>query len=433
MIPVTNSVLYTDALSALAQHRAAVGQRFRGRFIQVFLALKFFQNNIPSISSGSFIGSGPLQSLFDDLYSKASRSADSCVLSIFMGSYLARTGVSGPGQGSQNTWRNNLNIQKGIGCYAPAEDLADHTFLNQSRLECRHLQTAVAGTLANARCSLCSSGAGYRNENHRKWLHIDPGGSGYAATDLQNVENFLPYVAPEGYRLPVFPLITALYHDAYPGLVLGTRQSVTLDDFAADFNFSLDEFSAYFDTSPTHPLNASVMSSPGWSVPAGIALPVQPAVAAQSLPTALPVTPAALQPLLTGTPVPPPNVNSGWDAEQYVAAALTNAGWSAHVVSRQQLGYDIFAERGTSKRYVEVKSSVGPCSPVLTAREWQQANLHRANFVLAILENFNPTSQNTIHWVRDPGTRCIATPQTTISHGISRSSWAAATVLLNAI
>jgi len=188
MIPVTNSVLYTDALVALAQHRQSVGRRFGGRFVQIFLALKFFQNNIPSIYSGSFIGSGSLQSLFDDLYTKASRSADSCVLSIFMGNHLARTGVSGDGQGSQNTWRNNLNIQKGIGCYAPAEDLSDRAFLDQSRLDCRHLQPVTAGTLAKARCSLCTSGAGYRNESHRKWLHIDPGGGTGGAGGSDRVE-----------------------------------------------------------------------------------------------------------------------------------------------------------------------------------------------------------------------------------------------------
>ncbi|HEX5785362.1 MAG TPA: DUF3883 domain-containing protein, partial [Burkholderiaceae bacterium] len=114
----------------------------------------------------------------------------------------------------------------------------------------------------------------------------------------------------------------------------------------------------------------------------------------------------------------------------YVASALAAAGWTAHVVSRQQLGYDIFAQRGIQKRYIEVKSSLGLCSPSLTAREWQQASYHANNYVLAIVENFNPAAQNVVYWVRDPANQCSATSQTTILHGIARASWAAAAVPL---
>lgn len=195
----------------------------------------------------------------------------------------------------------------------------------------------------------------------------------------------------------------------------------------------------------THPLNARLTNSAAW--PSGSSLaattavsgggvsailgattaPVSPA----ALPPVAPVAPPALaQPVLGGTPTPPPNTNNGWDAEQYVAAALTAAGWTVHGVSRQQLGYDLFAQRGTQRRYVEVKSSLGLCSPSLTAREWQQASYHANSYVLAIVENFNPTAQNVIHWVRDPANRCTANPQTTISHGIARGSWAAAAVPL---
>lgn len=433
MITTTNSVLFSAALAALATHKQSIGSEFRGRFVQIFLGMKFFQNNIPSMYSGSFITTEVLQSLLDDLYAKASRNANSCVLSIFENNYLARTGVVGVGNSSpQNTWRNNLNLQKGIGCYAPPADLSSPTFLAQSRDQCRHLQPVTAGALAGARCSLCVSGAAYRSESHRKWLRIDPGGSGYAATDLQNITNFAPYVAPGGVRIPLLPLIVALYHDADPGLVLGMRPTVTLADFSADFNFSQQEVAAYFDASPAHPLNARMLNSAGWQPSTAPASQLTTATSAPAL-IAPPLTPQPLHPVLGGTPTPPPNTNNGWGAEQYVAAALSAAGWTAHCVSSQRLGYDIFAQKGRQKRYVEVKSSVGTCSPSLTAREWQQANCHGASYVLAVIENFNPTSQNIIHWVSDPARRCVATPQTTISHGIARSSWAAATVPLSNI
>lgn len=431
MVPVTNGVLFADALACLAQHKRSTGAEFRGRFVQIFLGIKFFQNSIPSMYSGSFITTEVLQSLLDDLFAKVSRPPNNCVLSMFEGNYLARTGLVGPGNTTaQNTWRNNLNLQKGIGCYAPAADLSSPTFLNQNRSACRHLQAVVAGTLAGARCSLCTSGAAYRNESHRKWLRIDPGGNGYAVIDLQNSANFAPYVAPSGSRIPVLPLIVALYHDADPGLVIGTRHDVSLADFAADFNFSTQELSTYFDDSMAHPLNAKLIKSAGWPMGSNLA-PTAAATVALTKPTAVPPSPAvAAQPILGGTATPPPNTNSGWDAEQYVAAALSTAGWTAHIVSRQQLGYDIFAQRGTQKRYVEVKSSLGLCSPSLTAREWQQASYHASSYVLAIVENFNPSAQNVVYWIRDPANKCSATPQTTVSHGIARSSWAAAAVAL---
>ena len=440
MIPVTNPVLFQDALGCLKAHKQTVGQGFKGRFIQIFLGLKFFQNSLPSMYAGSFITTEVLQALLDDLYAKSSRSPNQCVLSLFEGNYLARTGLVGPGNaGAQNTWRNNFNLQKGIGCYAPASDLASPTFLNQDRSQCRYLQTPVAGSLNGARCSLCPSGAGYRGESHRKWLRIDPGGSGYAVVDLQNTTNFEPYVAPSGNRIPVLPLIVALYHDADPGLVLGTRTNLQLADFMADFNLSQPEFSAYFDDTMQHPLNVRLTQSAGWPAGAspGIQLLSQPSIAPAPTRRTATRRPRAriipITPVLTGTPAPPPAMNTGWEAEQFVAAALTADGWTAYVVSRQLLGYDIFAQKGSKKRYVEVKSSLGLCSPSLTNREWQQASFHSDSYVLAVVENFNPTGQNMIYWIPDPANRCIAIPQTTVLHSIPRSSWTAATVSIAAL
>ena len=438
MVPITNSVLFADALKCLAEHKQSLGAEFRGRFIQIFLGLKFFQNSIPSMYSGSFIATEVLQSLLDDLFAKASRPANSCVLSIFEDNYLARTGLVGPANTTQqNTWRNNFNLQKGIGCYAPISDLSSPTFLSQDRSQCRHLQKTTSGRLDGARCSLCPTGATYRRESHRKWLRIDPGGNGYAATDLQNSANFSPYVAPKGSRIPLLPLVAALYHDADPGLVIGTRRAVSVADFAADFNFSSQEMSTYFDAAMAHPLNARLAKSAGWAPPSSLGTSTvapsgsQPATSGAAPPPAAP--PPNTQPLLGGTPTPPPNTNNGWDAEQYVAAALTEAGWTAHVVSRQQLGYDIFAQRRKQKRYVEVKSSLGLCSPSLTSREWQKASYYADEYILAIVEHFNPTAQNNVYWVPDPANQCSATSQTTISHGIARPSWAAVAIPLSSI
>ncbi len=433
MIPVSDQVIFQDALNCLLEHKKNVGREFKGRFIQIFLGLKFYQNSIPSMYSNSFITTEVLQSLLDDLYEKTSCAANQSVLALFENRFLARTGLVSPGnKGSQNTWRNNFNLQKGIGCYAPPSDLSSLVFLDQDRSQCRYLQTQVSGSLKSAQCSLCTSGASYRNESHRKWLRIDPGGNGYAITDIQQISNFEPYVAPSRNRIPIIPLIVALYHDADPGLVLGTRSNVDLTTFMSDFNLSTAEVSAYFDDSPQHPLNAILMRSRTWPVSASLGprLAVRP-VSQATLPPASPPITIPTVPILSGTPTPPPSLNSGWEAEQYVEAALTSSGWVAHGVARQQLGYDIFATKGQRKLYIEVKSSLGSCSPSLTSREWQLAKHYSSKYVLAIVENFNPVSQNTIFWIPDPANCCISVEKSTVSFRVSRNSWILSTVSLD--
>src|SRR5438309_1849080 len=112
MIEVGNAALYGAALRALQQHAASVG--LRGRFVQIFLALKFFQTTIPTSASGGFVPTALLQGMIDDLFSKGARPANDCVLVMFGASYLARTGLRGPSnKTAQNTWRNNFNLQKG--------------------------------------------------------------------------------------------------------------------------------------------------------------------------------------------------------------------------------------------------------------------------------------------------------------------------------
>jgi hypothetical protein len=400
--------------------------------------MKFYQNELPSMFSGQFVNTEVLQTLLDDLYAKASRPLNDCVLMLFENRYHARTGLIGPGnKTAQNTWRNNFNLQKGIGCYAPPHDLASATFLNQSRVNCRYLRPAGHGILAGATCELCATAARYRNEDHRKWLRIDPGGAGYAVLDLMNVQNFTPYVVPLAIRIPVLPLIVALYHDALPGLVTATRKEVDVPDFAADFGFSDLELSTYFDLDRNNRFNAELLRAfPGTTFKTtGAAgpttrVPVPPRGRARRV---RPRPTAPQQPILTGTPVPPPAINTGWECEQYVASALRHARWTVYDVSRQHLGYDLLAQRGRETRYVDAKSSLGLCTPTLTAREWQQAKMHGLAYVLAIVENFNPTEQATVYWVTDPANNCVAREATQITHSIARSSWTTATVRVDDI
>jgi hypothetical protein len=393
--------------------------------------MKFYQNELPSMFSNQYISTEVLQTLLDDLYAKASRPLNDCVLMLFENRYLARTGLTSPrNRTPQNTWRNNFNLQKGVGCYAPPQDLSSPTFLNQPRNECRYLQTAEPGQLADATCQLPTTGATYRSEQHRKWLRIDPAGGRYAVVDLMNIANFVPYVAPGGMRIPAVPLVVALYHDCNAGLTLANRREVDIPDFASDFNFSPEELAQYFDDDPVNPHNQSLANSfPGttWT---------RTATLRRSIVRRAPPRPAGVRrrarvpraPVLTGTPVPPPGVNTGWEAEQFVAEVMRSSGWTVHDVSRQKLGYDLIVQRGRATKYVDVKSSLGLCSPALTSREWQQATAHGDDYILAILENFNPAAQNVIFWVPNPATSCFARESTMVQHSISRSSWQLALV-----
>lgn len=430
MIDVTNRSLYSAALECLSRFKTGAGAGYKGRFVQLFLGLKFYQNEIPSMFSNSFVSTEVLQTMLDDLYAKANRPSNDCVLVLFDGHYLARTGLVGPNNTTpQNTWRNNFNLQKGIGCYAPPQDLSSQTFLDQDRIDCRHLSPGGPGRLAGSTCSLCPSSARYRNESHRKWLRIDPGGAGYAVVDAFNVSNFSPYVTPGGNRLPVLPTAVALYHEADPSLRLGGREEIDLYDLMNDFNFDTNEFHSYFDDSPTHPLNADLLSRfrglEYRRMPRTITLRPRTRPGA---PTPQRRTPIARSPTLTGTPAPPPASNTGWDAERFVLSLLQQNGWTVHDLSRQQLGYDLLAKRGRRTIYVEVKSSVGFCAPSFTPREWQQAETHGTSYVLAVLENFNPLSMNTVYWIPDPAHACLQRQFVSVMHSIPRSSWSAATV-----
>lgn len=438
MIDVSNRGLYAEALRQLKAYKAGI-RNHRGRFIQIFLGLKYFQNQLPSMFSNQFVRTETLQQLLDDLYAKNSRPATACVLMLFQSNYLARTGLRGANTSAQNTWRNNFNIQKGIGCYAAAQDLASPTFLNASRLQCRHLVQNVEGSLEGAHCELSSAGS-YRRDDHRKWLQIDPEGSGYSMVDMSNTSNFAPDVAPQGHRIPIFPLMAALYHDASPGLNIGSRPRVDVADFASDFNFSGTEMAVYFDQAITNRFNALLLNEfPESSYSEMPATPPPPAVAVAGGRTIeyparrrKSASPAFPQPVLSGTPAPPPGSNSGWEAEQYVQSVLSAAGWTVHDVSRQRLGFDLLIQSGSRTRYIDVKSSLSACTPTLTAREWQVAQAKGSEYFLAVVENFDPTGENVIYWVPDPA-RVGSQPVLIAQYSVSRAWWTINTVPLAAL
>jgi len=430
MVAVRDPDIYQDSLKCLKRHKDTVSRHYKGRFVQIFLGLKFYQSAIPSIHSGTYISTELLQSLLDDLYTKTSRPLNECVLSLFEANHLARTGIVPHGRVSgSNIWRNNFNLQKGVGCYAPAEELSSRTFLRQSRKDCRHL----LGDLGDGKCELCPTDARYRNEDHLKWLKIDPEGSGYSVVDLMNIENFTPYICPDNSKIPLLPLVIALYHDVSSQLFSNPRDDVRIEEFCLDFNFSESELRTYFDASPENALNAHIIKKASKlaftkphtkntefyeeaATPYGSKLGSQTAVTKKPVPN----------PVLTGTTTAPPQTHNGWEAEQFVLSALKDDKWEVYDVRRQQVGYDLLAKKKKRTIYVEVKSSVNLCSPTFTSREWEQAKNYKEDYIVAIIENFNSNGNNTIYWIPNPSIQCSASSRLTTNYSVARSSWTSA-------
>jgi hypothetical protein len=430
---INNQNIYNRSLELLRDFKHEAGSNYKGRFSQIFLALKYYQNELPSIYSGRYINTGVLQTMIDELYNKSSRSLNSSVISLFNNSYLPRTGVVPEGGSSPgNNWRNNFNIQKGIGCYAPSSYLSSNTFLNESRIDCRFIDISEDGTLRGARCSLCSTGAGYRSENHRKWLQISQDGSGYSVLDLLNTSNFQPYVAPNSNRIPILPLIFAIYFDSNPGLLIGSRaeENISISTFMSDFNFSVQEFKAYFDDSPTNKFNEILLTEF-----TDLSLSNHNNNTLENESVAVSEKIISLDPILDGTLSTPPNTHSGWEAEQFVIETLSVNGWEVFDVSRQSLGYDILAKKGKRTIFIEAKSSLGRCTPSLTSREWQQSRALGENYILAVIENFDPLGEleNVIHFVPNPALLSGISESTTTKYSIPRASWISNVVLLNDI
>jgi hypothetical protein len=118
----------------------------------------------------------------------------------------------------------------------------------------------------------------------------------------------------------------------------------------------------------------------------------------------------------------PPAGSHWWSAEQAVRLLLESDGWMVMDVSRLGIGCDMKATKGQTLRLVEVKSALGPCSPTLTEREYSQAKDSRRQFVLAIVENFDPQKSVTVQWIHDPA-RLLVTARQVTQYFIPRSVW----------
>jgi hypothetical protein len=430
MIPIQNAAVYNKALQLL---EAAGGNGFRGRAAQIFLACKHYGNQIPVVGSPVGVDSRQLQQLFDDLYSKPSRSTPDKIAIIFDDDHKVPTGTTGgvltvP----SNIWRNNLNLQKGFVCYASVQEMQTPGFVGASRKVCPHLRPAGTQTLAQSWCHIKGKPPVYRGEDNPKIFRKDPVTSEYTVHDPQDIAFYSGIMRPaSGIKIPIAALIVAIYYD---GILAAGRSQIDVPDFLVDFNFSPTEAAAYFDDDPTstaHQALALVAPGTAWT-----RFSLAPAVAAPTV-TLPGIPPVPTPKVATGkkpkalphhgsigvTTSPPPPATSGWwNAQQAVRTTLEAANWLVVDVSGLKVGYDFKIIKAGQVKMIEVKSSVGICTATLTDLEYKQAVSGRRDFVLAIVENYDPVLPATVQWVEDPA-RLQMTQRRVVQYTLPRSVW----------
>jgi hypothetical protein len=423
MIRVNDPALYDASLAILKRFTRG---SYYGRLVQIFLACKYYGRRIPQLGDSQGIDVSAFQQLLDELYEKPSRRPGQSVMSLFNNNHLYPTGVAASGKGAGNIWRNNLNIQKGFGCYASPAELANPAFRLATRKLCPHLVTTVPNQLRGAQCEFDPK-ARYRGDDHPKVFRINPETREHFVYDPPDTANYAPLVlAPSGKRLPIAPVIIGLYYDS---IVAAGRSQIDVGDFLIDFDFSPAEALTYFDDDPALAEHAALaQASAGglsWSrlppPPQGTPAPPVPLPGISPAPARTRRRTVPLIPVLA-PPTPPPAGGHWWDAEQAVRKVLEDDGWTVLDVSRFGVGYDMRAHKAGTTRHVEVKSSVGRCSPLLTPNELSEARRLRRDYVLAVVENFDPTQPVSVLWVQDPARLSMGT-RATMTYSLSRSVW----------
>lgn len=413
MIPITSEAAFEAGLLELK----AFGRQHdvRGRFIALYLGLRLMGDRMAPLGSVEHTTLTELQTFLDHMWTKSHRAPPLNVLTAPFGrggpngGYSTPTGGFAPGNlTATNTWRNNLNIQKGVGCVAPPEHIAELLASEDPRAACVYFVHDGRGHI----CSISHPVARYRGEKQSIWLARSA--AGLQVVDLNEPNAFEPYLRPGGARIPVFALIAALYCFAPPA-VYPARNEVTVLEFESDFGFPPGFVEITFDCDVTSPANARILEAAGSS--STVARDADPLSTSTVVELPLPALPE--QAIL----------NSGIQAEIAVGLLLEGAGWTVFYTAGQQgLGYDLRAEAGPLTLHIEVKSSVGYVRPVLTASEWNAANELGKSFVLAVVD-FVGSDRQMIHFVHHPAAAMRAVEKTTVTYALPRDLWEGIAVL----
>ena len=402
MIPGEREDIFLSALGLLQSYGERTG--IRGRFVLVYLGLRKMRTSLAALGDARSTPASDIEQYLDRLYTKTHRPEPLTVLtSPFRRSTSSHAPWSTPSGGiapgnttPTNTWRNNLNVQKGIGC--PADPITIRSLLRNSvpRLNCEWMKFQDG----SQQCGV--NGTSYRGDEHSIWLRMTS--EGYQVVDLDQPAVYEPYLAPKGQRIPIFALIPVLYHAA-PSGIYPNRQTVGVPEFCDDFGLSVDHAIEMFDCDPDTPENSEVVIMAGSGTTAAV---LRPEVIASPETRPLPEVPD--QGVL----------NTGVGAEIAVARNLQAHDWAIRYTGNVRgVGYDLIASQDANTLRVEVKSSVSQCSPTLTEEEWRAAQRHEDEYVLAIVDFYGSPGQR-IHYVRNPVANVVPSTRQVATYRIAR-------------
>jgi hypothetical protein len=124
--------------------------------------------------------------------------------------------------------------------------------------------------------------------------------------------------------------------------------------------------------------------------------------------------------------VPPttPAANSWTDAETLVGKILQANGWTVvYYSNRRGYGFDIWARKGLAALLVEVKSALSALGAiVLTRTEFEAAQYHGLNYVIATVENIG-SDRPLVRFISDPADRLRVEPRSVEVYAIARDEW----------
>lgn len=122
-----------------------------------------------------------------------------------------------------------------------------------------------------------------------------------------------------------------------------------------------------------------------------------------------------------------PKINDGWNAEKLVKRDLEDRGYIVSEVSSGGFGCDLIAKINDDSKpiFIEVKSSVGRCNPVMTENEWLCSRRQKNNYWLAIVENLGQMSEMglPIFYIKNPSS-LEHKKRNESRYSIKRKSWA---------
>ncbi|MHB1811837.1 MAG: hypothetical protein ACYCPR_05420 [Thermoplasmataceae archaeon] len=233
-IAITDYDLYNRCFFALNQY----GNNVKKNDMQMFLAMKRFEDEIPLVGS---LYAGIWQSDIVKLLSEIWNKHDSR-----MGNHSGE--VAKPFEGiyqrsDGNVWRNPLNTQKGISCFAPDDIISDPIFLREDRTICKY-------RLDNDRCKFASDTTCNRYDYPKLLQQIPSSSRRYIYKRTSWTVDSIVYLFRNRMKiqkLPLVPIIVVVYFGASDKIVKG-RTSVTVKDFKDEFHFSDEEFDLLFDT-----------------------------------------------------------------------------------------------------------------------------------------------------------------------------------------